>query len=110
MEELFHLFMLTKIENIKVLHGFPKNDHTAWFEPQTEKFKPHCFTIQYCSVALQDIVTLSENVKTVITVRIRATGTLYDVQFNIYQSALCSKLHIKFFDASFLIPLKVYVI
>ena len=25
---------------------FPKNNHTAWFDPQTKKLEPHCITKQ----------------------------------------------------------------
>ena len=30
---------------MKVLFSsFPKNGHTAWFDPQTKKLEPHCIT------------------------------------------------------------------
>ena len=30
---------------MKVLFSsFPKNAHTAWFDPQTKKLEPHCIT------------------------------------------------------------------
>ena len=32
---------------MKVLFSsFPKNGHTAWFDPQTKKLEPHCNTKQ----------------------------------------------------------------
>ena len=32
---------------MKVLfRSFPKNGHTAWFDPQTKKWKSHCITKQ----------------------------------------------------------------
>ena len=36
-----------KTNSIKVLFSsFPKNGHTAWFDPQTKKLAPHCITKQ----------------------------------------------------------------
>ena len=56
-EPLLSTVSENKRHDIKALFSrFPKNSHTAWFDPQTKKLAPHCISKQNCLVAYQRMV------------------------------------------------------
>ena len=54
--------------------SFPKNSHTAWFDPQTKKLEPHCITKQ-----TQPLQVKSQKLKSKIKVTETISATLQQV-------------------------------